>query len=41
MGVAVTEDLDQAVVMATPVLREMRQTIDEMGNHIEVYLRAT
>ncbi len=33
-----TEDLDQAVEQSTPLLKEMRQTIDEMINHVELYL---
>ena len=32
-----TEDIDQAVEMSTPLLVEMRQTIDEMISHVERY----
>lgn len=35
------ENLDQAVETSTPILKEMRQAIDEMINHIELYPRTT
>jgi len=36
-----TEDLYQAVEMSAPILKEMRQTIDEMIDHVEHYLGTT
>jgi hypothetical protein len=34
-----TENLDKAVEGSSPLLKDMRKTIDEMSNHVDLYLR--
>ena len=36
-----TEDVNRSVEASTAILKEMRQTIDEMINHIGLYLGTT
>jgi hypothetical protein len=34
-----TENLDKAVEGSSPLLKDMRKTIDEMSSHVDLYLR--